>query len=116
MLLYMPVFATASRAPTVFIGWATTLAAAPAPEPHRNFSEAVGADGSVKLCYVTFDLGNLHDQRLSEILYTDTHEKAARDAFALNCPGCHCERDERIRKDRTSRALYRSPDPDPRSA
>lgn len=66
----------------------------------------VGADGSVKLCYVTFDLGNLHEQRLSEILYTETHRKACQDAFALRCPGCHCERDSRIRKDRASRRRY----------
>lgn len=76
----------------------------------------VGADGSVKLCYVTFDLGNLHENRLSEILYTDTHEKAAQDAFALNCPGCHCERDARIRKDRSSRAIYGAAKRDSRSA
>lgn len=73
----------------------------------------VGADGSVKLCYVTFDLGNLHEKRLSEILYTDTHTKASRDAFALNCPGCHCERDARIRKDRGSRQKYGNPAPEP---
>ncbi|MEZ6017715.1 MAG: radical SAM protein [Planctomycetota bacterium] len=66
----------------------------------------VGADGSVKLCYVTFDLGNLHDRRLSEILNTRAHQCAARDAFQLQCPNCHCERDSRIRKDFTSRQRY----------
>jgi cyclic pyranopterin phosphate synthase len=58
----------------------------------------IGADGSVKLCYVTFDLGNLHDKRLSEMLYTPQHHRAARDAFQLNCPNCHCERGSRVEK------------------
>ncbi len=66
----------------------------------------IGADGSVKLCYVTFDLGNLHEQRLSEMLYSDAHVRASRGAFNLDCPNCHCERDSRIRKDRGSRRLY----------
>ncbi len=48
----------------------------------------VGADGSVMLCYVTFPLGNLHEKRLSEILYQEAHHQAARDAFQLNCPNC----------------------------
>jgi cyclic pyranopterin phosphate synthase len=68
----------------------------------------IGADGSVKLCYVTFDLGNLHKQRLSEILYTGAHHQAARDAFALNCPNCHCERGARVEKHAESFALYRA--------
>lgn len=58
----------------------------------------VGADGSVMLCYVTFPLGNLHEKRLSQILYTPAHHKAARDAFALNCPNCHCESAARVEK------------------
>ena len=66
----------------------------------------VGADGSVKLCYVTFDLGNLHENRLSEIINTDRHTAATRSAFKLECPGCHCERDTRIKKDRPSMRKY----------
>jgi len=58
----------------------------------------VGADGSVMLCYVTFPLGNLHEKRLSEILYTPEHHEAARDAFQLNCPNCHCEAASRVEK------------------
>jgi MoaA/NifB/PqqE/SkfB family radical SAM enzyme len=56
----------------------------------------VGADGSVMLCYVTFPLGNLHEKRLSEILYKEEHHKAAQDAFKLNCPNCHCEAASRV--------------------
>ncbi len=67
----------------------------------------VGADGTVKLCYVTFELGNLHTQRLSEIVFTDAHRKASRDAFQLNCPNCHCELDTRIAKHAPSLARYR---------
>jgi len=66
----------------------------------------VGADGSVKLCYVTFDLGNLHEKRLRDMLYGPEHRAAARDAFRLNCPNCHCERDNRIKKHHASRRKY----------
>jgi MoaA/NifB/PqqE/SkfB family radical SAM enzyme len=50
----------------------------------------VGADGTVQMCYVTFKLGNLHEKRLKDILFTPEHFQFARDAFALNCPNCHC--------------------------
>lgn len=66
----------------------------------------VGADGSVMLCYVTFPLGNLHEQRLSDILYTNAHHKAAQDAFQLNCPNCHCEAASRVEKHRPSFRKY----------
>ena len=66
----------------------------------------VGADGTVKLCYVTFELGNLHERRLSEMVFTETHRQAARDAFQLNCPNCHCELDTRIAKHAPSLARY----------
>jgi MoaA/NifB/PqqE/SkfB family radical SAM enzyme len=58
----------------------------------------VGADGSVMLCYVTFPLGNLHEKRLRDMLYKPDHHKAARDAFQLNCPNCHCEAASRVEK------------------
>ncbi len=58
----------------------------------------VGADGSVQLCYVTFPLGNLHKQSLRDMVLTKQHHDAARDAFLLNCPNCHCERDCRVTK------------------
>lgn len=66
----------------------------------------IGANGVVQLCYVTFELGNLHHKRLKEILYTDRHRAAARGAFKLDCPNCHCERDSRIRKHWASRQRY----------
>ncbi len=66
----------------------------------------VGADGTVQMCYVTFKLGNLHEQRLSEMLFTETHRAAARDAFAVRCPNCHCSYDARIQKDLASRWRY----------
>ena len=56
----------------------------------------VGANGTVQLCYVTFRLGNLHKQRLRDMLFTDAHRSAASDAFRLACPNCHCERNGRI--------------------
>lgn len=66
----------------------------------------VGADGSVMLCYVTFPLGNLHEKRLSEILYKEPHHKAARNAFQLNCPNCHCEAASRVEKHAPSFRKY----------
>jgi cyclic pyranopterin phosphate synthase len=66
----------------------------------------VGADGTVQLCYVTFKLGNLYQQRLRDMLFTPDHNRAARDAFALNCPNCHCQRYERIQTDKASLKLY----------
>lgn len=68
----------------------------------------VGADGTVQLCYAAFKLGNLHERRLRDILFTDSHRLAARDAFALNCPNCHCEREARVLKHIQSRRLYQS--------
>ena len=68
----------------------------------------IGADGTVQLCYAAFKLGNLHQRRLRDILLTDQHRRAARDAFALNCPTCHCEREARVLKHLPSRRLYRS--------
>ena len=67
----------------------------------------VGADGTVQLCYVTFKLGNIRERPLREMLFTPTHRQAARDAFRLNCPNCHCERNERILKHLPSRLKYR---------
>ena len=66
----------------------------------------VAADGTVQLCDVTFKLGNVHKQSLREIVSTDAHRQAARDAFALNCPNCQCYRDSRIQKHGPSRRLY----------
>jgi MoaA/NifB/PqqE/SkfB family radical SAM enzyme len=67
----------------------------------------VGADGTVQLCYAAFKLGNLYERPLREILFKDTHREAARDAFALRCPNCHCERETRILKHAPSRRRYK---------
>lgn len=66
----------------------------------------VGADGTVQLCYVTFPIGNLHESRLRELLYNDAHKAAAKGAFELDCPNCHCERSTRIAKHLPSRLRY----------
>ena len=66
----------------------------------------VGADGTVQLCYVTFHLGNVKEKRLSEMLFGEAHRCAARDAFALECPNCHCSSDERVLRDAVSRRRY----------
>lgn len=66
----------------------------------------VGADGTVQMCYVTFLLGNLHEKRLSEILFSDVHKRAARDAFQLKCPNCHCSYFKRIEDHLPSRLRY----------
>jgi cyclic pyranopterin phosphate synthase len=66
----------------------------------------IGPDGTVQLCYVTFKLGNLHERRLREMLFTPAHIDAARRAFALDCPNCHCEAGDRIMRHGPSKARY----------
>jgi cyclic pyranopterin phosphate synthase len=66
----------------------------------------VGADGTVQLCYVTFKLGNLHEKRLSQMLFTAEHSQACRQAFALNCPNCHCSYHNRVDRDLYSFIKY----------
>jgi cyclic pyranopterin phosphate synthase len=70
----------------------------------------IGADGTVQLCYVGFKLGNLHQQRLRDILCGHEYSCAARDAFMLNCPNCHCAYSDRIMRDRKSRLRYSAPE------
>ena len=66
----------------------------------------IGANGVVQLCYVTFVLGNLHEHRLRELLFTQAHAEASLDAFELNCPNCHCSFDTRTRLHAPSRRIY----------
>ncbi|MCK5945339.1 MAG: radical SAM protein [Planctomycetes bacterium] len=73
----------------------------------------VGADGTVQLCYVKFRLGDLGEHRLRDLLYTPAHHEAARGAFRLDCPNCHCGFDDRTRKHLPSRRRF---DHDPTAA
>jgi MoaA/NifB/PqqE/SkfB family radical SAM enzyme len=73
----------------------------------------IGANGVVQLCYVTFVLGNLHEHRLRDLLFTEAHAQASRDAFALNCPNCHCAFDARTRMHAPSYRVYRRDAPVP---
>jgi MoaA/NifB/PqqE/SkfB family radical SAM enzyme len=66
----------------------------------------VGADGTVQQCYVTYRLGNLHEGRFRDMLFTPAHHEYARDSFDLNCPNCHCHYDVRVRKHGPSLARY----------
>lgn len=66
----------------------------------------VGPDGSVQLCYANFKLGNLHEKRLSEMLFSPKHVAAARDAFALNCSRCHCSAGDRVMRHAPSMRKY----------
>lgn len=66
----------------------------------------VGADGTVQLCYVTFKLGNLHERRLRDLLFTAEHRRACRDAFGLACPNCHCSSNERVMRHAPTRRAY----------
>lgn len=68
----------------------------------------VGADGTVQLCYVTFKLGNLHDMRLRDMLYTPAHTAASQAAFLVDCPNCHCGAGDRIMRDALSVGKYRA--------
>lgn len=66
----------------------------------------VGADGTVQLCYVTFVLGNLHENRLRDMLFGQEHLRAARCALRVDCPNCHCGYDSRTRKHGPTRQRY----------
>lgn len=71
----------------------------------------IGANGVVQLCYVTFVLGNLHEHRLRDLLFTEAHAAASRDAFSLKCPNCHCGFDARTRLHAPTRRAYRQDQP-----
>ena len=66
----------------------------------------VGADGSVHLCQMSQKLGNIHRDRLMNILYTSNHHYAARDSFNLNCPNCFVNFNLRTESHSPSRRLY----------
>lgn len=66
----------------------------------------VGADGTLQLCYVTFRLGNLHEKRLRDLLFSSEHKQAAQDAFSLKCPGCHCSYHNRVERNLGARLQY----------
>jgi MoaA/NifB/PqqE/SkfB family radical SAM enzyme len=67
----------------------------------------IGADGTVQLCDTALPIGNIRERPLREILFSEAHEKAARDAFCLNCPQCLCKIESRILKDAPSMYRYR---------
>lgn len=69
----------------------------------------VGADGTVQMCYVTFKLGNLHDTRLRDMLFTAQHHDFARKGFNLDCPNCHCSYGTRVETHLPSLLRYRRP-------
>jgi cyclic pyranopterin phosphate synthase len=66
----------------------------------------VGADGSVRLCYAAFPLGNLHQTRLRDIFGAQLHRDACQQAFRLDCPRCHCERGSRVEAHLPTRLQY----------
>jgi MoaA/NifB/PqqE/SkfB family radical SAM enzyme len=66
----------------------------------------VGPDGTVQLCYVTFKLGNLHEARLRDLVFSRDHQQAAHDAFSVNCPNCSCGWDKRVLAHGPTRRLY----------
>ena len=68
----------------------------------------VGPDGTVQMCYVTFHLGNLHQRRFRDMVFTDGHKAAAQAAWKLNCPNCHCSSNERVMRHAPSRRRYRT--------
>lgn len=66
----------------------------------------VGADGTVQQCYAAFRLGNLHERRLLDLLFTPQHRQYALDAYRLDCPNCHCRYPGRIQKHAPSFRKY----------
>lgn len=66
----------------------------------------VGADGSVRLCFADFPLGNVHETPLRELIGTSAHRQACQDAAQLKCVNCHCGRDTRVLKHLPSLIRY----------
>lgn len=66
----------------------------------------IGADGSLQLCDTALPLGNVRTQRLRDILFSEAHTQAARNAFRLNCPNCTCCAETRIAKHGASYRRY----------
>ncbi|HTW27964.1 MAG TPA: radical SAM protein [Acetobacteraceae bacterium] len=66
----------------------------------------VGADGTVQLCDVALPLGNVHQTRLRDILFSRRHREAALAAFRLDCPNCTCKAETRIVKDAAAMRRY----------
>lgn len=66
----------------------------------------IGPDGSVKLCYSDFPLGNIHAKRLRDLVYTEEHRQAAQAAFRLQCSGCNCNRVTRDAHDWKTQVRY----------
>lgn len=71
----------------------------------------VGADGTVQQCYVTYRLGNLHQTRLRDLLFTPEHRAFAQDSCGLRCPNCHCHYEVRVQKHLPSLIRYSLPRP-----
>jgi cyclic pyranopterin phosphate synthase len=68
----------------------------------------IGADGTVQLCDVSFPLGNLHRERLRDILFSAAHRRACADGFQLKCPNCICRVESRTSKHLPSVMKYRA--------
>jgi MoaA/NifB/PqqE/SkfB family radical SAM enzyme len=66
----------------------------------------IGADGTVQICDTALKIGNILEHPLREILFRETHKKAARDGFCLNCPKCLCKIETRVQKHARSMRLY----------
>lgn len=78
--------------------------------PCTHYRDAwIGSDGSVHQCQLAPRLGNINEQKLGQILYSELHEQSARDAFALNCPNCVSSFSQRIEYHGPSRRRYASP-------
>jgi MoaA/NifB/PqqE/SkfB family radical SAM enzyme len=69
----------------------------------------IGADGTVQICDTALKIGNILEHPLREILFSDMHNKAARDGFCLNCPKCLCKIETRIQKHARSVRVYAQP-------
>lgn len=67
----------------------------------------IGADGTVQLCYVTFELGNVNETRLRDLIGGAAHVEAANKAYDLDCPNCHCGSNERVMRHPATRRRYR---------
>ncbi len=63
-------------------------------------------NGDVLVCPKMASIGNIDAGRLMDVVGTDSHKRAVRDCFELNCPGCHFRYEMRTEHHRPSRIHY----------
>lgn len=87
------------------VDWMTNGSAMKVPCDHYDMIW-VGPDGSVKMCYTTFKLGNVRESEFDDLLYTRRHRRFAAKCIAVDCPNCRCGFGTRVERNAWYRLRY----------